>query len=170
MAKFSSEFKESLVAKVIVEPKRSIRSVANEAQVGVSSLHKWVHDTIRKTSSTHADSSSLIGTSSTNWSLANKLQAVIETASLSDDAKNRYCRQQGLYKNQLDQWKLEFMSKQDRSAKEMTNELKTLRMQNKQLQRELQRKEKALAEASALLLLKKNLDHLWSVSEDNSAQ
>jgi transposase-like protein len=101
------------------------------------------------------------------WSLAKKLKAIIETSSLTDDAINRYCRQQGLYKNQIEQWKLEFMSERDNSAKETANELKSLRAKNKQLQRELQRKEKALAEASALLLLKKNLDQLWFVDEDN---
>jgi transposase len=166
MTKFSNEFKDALVTKVLGESMRSIRSVAKEAQVGISSLHKWVHEAKAK-----AGEASIIARhvseSSTSWSSAKKLQAVIETASLTDDAINRYCRQQGLYKNQLEQWKLEFMSERDQSAKETANELKALRAKNKQLQRELQRKEKALAEASALLLLKKNLDQLWSVDEDN---
>ena len=168
MAKFSNEFKESLVEKVIGESKRSIRSVANEAKVGVSSLHQWVHDA--KAISNHVDLNTSASERSINWSSAKKLQAVIDTASLLDDELNRYCRQQGIYKSQLEQWKIEFMSERDHSAKEMNNELKMLRSQNKQLQRELQRKEKALAEASALLLLKKNLDQLWSVDEDNSGQ
>jgi transposase-like protein len=166
MTKFSNEFKDALVEKVIGEPMRSMRSVAKEARVGISSLHKWVHDTKAKAGEANIIARH-VSESPTSWSLAKKLKAIIETSSLTDDAINRYCRQQGLYKNQIEQWKLEFMSERDNSAKETANELKSLRAKNKQLQRELQRKEKALAEASALLLLKKNLDQLWLVDEDN---
>jgi transposase len=166
VAKFSNEFKKSLVEKVLVDSKRSIRSVANEAQVGVSSLHQWVH----AAKASYAGLNTSANERSINWSSTKKLQAIINTASLSDGELNHYCRQQEIYKSQLEQWKIEFMSERDQSAKEINNELKMLRSQNKQLQRELHRKEKALAEASALLLLKKNLDQLWSVDEDNSGQ
>jgi transposase len=107
---------------------------------------------------------------SSSWSRAKKLAVIIETAGLSEPALNRYCRHQGLYKSQLEQWKTELMSESNSSEKSLHQELKQLRMQNKQLQRELKRKEKALAEASALLLLKKNLDQLYSSDEDNLDQ
>lgn len=170
MARFSNEFKESCVSKIIGESKRSIRSVAREAQVSVSSVHKWVEDAKAIANSNAMGLPNPTNERATNWSSAKKLQTLIETASLSEEALNHYCRQQGLYKSQLEQWKLNFMSEQDTSLREMNNELKALRVQNKRLQRELQRKEKALAEASALLLLKKNLDQLWSIDEDNSDQ
>jgi transposase len=105
---------------------------------------------------------------STEWPISKKFQALIETASLGDTGLNHYCRQKGLYKSQLDQWKSEFMSdKEDASSKKIIDELRSLRTQNKRLKGELNRKEKALAEASALLLLKKNLDLLWEENEEN---
>ncbi|CAN5354169.1 hypothetical protein BH10PSE19_BH10PSE19_14590 [soil metagenome] len=41
---YSKEFKEALVNKVIAEPKHSMRSVATEAQIGISTLYKWVRE------------------------------------------------------------------------------------------------------------------------------
>ncbi len=46
-------------------------------------------------------------------------------------------------------------------------ELKALKKRNQELEKELQRKEKALAEAAALLLLKKKLDALMEDQKDD---
>jgi transposase-like protein len=167
MARFSNEFKEALISKVLSNPNQSLRSFATEAQVAVSTLHEWVHSAKRSNDNDDSLAKANMNRPPANWSLSEKLQAIIDTATLSDEALNHYCRQQGLYKSQLDQWKLSFLSTHDLSTKKTADELKSLRMQNKQLERELQRKDKALAEASALLLLKKNLDRLWMENEED---
>jgi transposase len=68
----------------------------------------------------------------------------------------------------LEQWKQEAMSV-NRNKLDITvqAEVKRLREENKQLQKELRRKDKALAEASALLILKKKVDTIWGDNEDD---
>ena len=48
----------------------------------------------------------------------------------------------------------------------LQSENKKLKNENKQLALELRRKEKALAEAAALLILKKKADLIWGVDEE----
>jgi transposase-like protein len=67
MTKFSNEFKESLVKKMIREPKRSI---AKEAHVAVSSLHKWVRDEKVKAFGINRMASDPTSESSMNWTSA----------------------------------------------------------------------------------------------------
>ena len=173
--KFSKEFKNHLVSKVLTDPKRSIRSVANEAQVGVSSLHKWIQETQHHSvnQSGSIDEGLSLAKRPKDWSVAQKFEALVASVDLKDEQLHQYCRQQGIYKHQLEQWKLDFMSEKESKQgldKKQANELKELRHKNKQLQRELYRKEKALAEVSALLVLKKKTDLIWSVTEEDVFQ
>ena len=46
------------------------------------------------------------------------------------------------------------------------SELRALRIENKQLKKEVTRKNSALAEATALLILKKKADLIWGEPED----
>ena len=168
MNTYSQEFKESLVKKVLSSPKQTMSEIARQAQVSVSTLHTWVH---RLKPAIPADGMTVnsIAKSSSHWTTAQRFQALLDTAGLEGDALSQHCRKHGLYKHQLDQWRKEFMSQPSNTKppREHMNELKKLREQNKELQRELRRKEKALAEASALLLLKKKADLIWPVNEDD---
>lgn len=166
MTKFAKDFKVSLVSKVLSTPSRSVRSIAAEANVGKSTLHKWVY-AAKNQHGIKANNLAVDVKRPCDWLAAQRLQAVIESAPLDGEALNRYCRGQGIYKHQLTQWKQTFMSDKESTqlSKQQLNELKVLREQNKQLRRDLLRKEKALAEASALLILKKKADLIWPVSE-----
>ncbi len=54
------------------------------------------------------------------------------------------------------QWKTEFCGQaRPKESREEAGELRTLKAENQRLERELKRKEKALAEAAALLVLQK---------------
>jgi capsule polysaccharide export protein KpsE/RkpR len=62
----------------------------------------------------------------------------------------------GLYPHHIEQWKLDFVESpvQDNSFQNKA-EVKTLKTENKSLKKELNRKDKALAETAALLVLQK---------------
>jgi transposase-like protein len=95
---------------------------------------------------------------------------MIETASLSSEEKSAWCRSKGLHTQQLDQWKQDFLSATGASpGGQPKRSLKESRLNKKvrTLEKDLQRKEKALAEASALLLLKKKADEIWGDHEDD---
>jgi transposase-like protein len=134
MVKFSREFKESLVGKILNEPKPSLRSVAVESGVGISSLHGWVQKAKEGVGSQTSLIDETINRCPQEWSSAQRLKAVIESRSLSEEALHHYCRRQGIYKSQLDQWKQDLMSAKEPSdsVKKLTSELKALRDENKQ--------------------------------------
>ncbi|CAM4430161.1 MAG: hypothetical protein LEGION0398_MBIBDBAK_01336 [Legionellaceae bacterium] len=87
------------------------------------------------------------------------------TATLDEAAIGAYCREQGIYHFQLTQWKETFMTQRTEINKEIVAELKALREENKRLKKDLRRKESALAEASALLILKKKSEIIWGETE-----
>ena len=79
-----------------------------------------------------------------------------------------YCRKHGIYTHHLTQWKQAFMNmnSHNKTTKHQT-EIKVLKAENKTLKKELHRKEKALAETAALLVLKKKVHEIWGADEDN---
>ena len=78
---------------------------------------------------------------------------------LEDEGLNAFCRAQGLFPHHLEAWQQDFINSTHKSARESSD--KSLRDENKQLKKDLQRKEKALAEAAALLVLQKKFQAFW---------
>jgi hypothetical protein len=72
---------------------------------------------------------------------------------------NAFCRAQGVFPHHLETWQKEFINSTHKPAQETSD--KSLRDENKQLKKDLQRKEKALAEAAALLVLQKKFQAFW---------
>lgn len=75
-----------------------------------------------------------------------------------------YCRKKGLYREQMEAWEkacLQANSQAFDQVKQLNSELKIEKNHAKQLEKELQKKEKALAEATALLLLRKKARAIW---------
>jgi len=105
------------------------------------------------------------------WSAADKLEAVIQTAGLSGPDLGSFCRERGLYPKQVARWRQAAEDANGPSAPNMADQRELQRKnqelirQNRKLERELQKKEKALAEAAALLMLSKKLDQLWPPDE-----
>lgn len=97
---------------------------------------------------------------------------IIETASLNETEISEYCRRKGLYPDQISSWKSAI--KQSLTHKEPVSKAtrETFQQQAKtikQLHSELNRKEKALAEAAALLILEKKIQSIWSKPEDEKS-
>ena len=91
-------------------------------------------------------------------SAAERLEHLLATAAMSTEELGAYCRTHGLYSFQLQQWKKYFVlpKAQEQHALLLT-EVKALRTENKKLKYDIKRKDAALSEASALLVLKKRL-------------
>lgn len=102
---------------------------------------------------------------SEQWPAEARLAVIVETATLSETEIAEYCRKKGLYPAQIAQWKQAFLqvpSGDDKVA------LKQSQKENKQLKKELLRKEKALAETAAILVLRKKLrDYYGETDEDD---
>lgn len=161
----SQELKESLVRKVLENPEKSLSEIARNAHISKSTLYSWVSRA--KGTTQHSLPAVHSTTQTVSWSSEQRFQVLMDTSSLSGEELNQYCREKGLYKQQLTQWQHDFMNSSDDKKKQQAKELQQLRKQNKALQRELRRKEKALAETTALLVLKKKADCIWGGNEDD---
>jgi hypothetical protein len=94
-------------------------------------------------------------------SRAERLQLLLASHGLKDEALNAFCREHGVFPHQLQQWQADFEAG---TPSDDPTKLRQLQTENKQLARELQRKDKALA-AAALLVLQKKYQALWEEKE-----
>jgi transposase-like protein len=136
-------------------------------ETGVSdvTLYKWRKEYRNRGIAVSADNSQ-----AEDWKAEDKLAIVIETAGLKSAQLSEYCRSRGLYPEQIDQWKTAALSGYQRHAqaeKEKNRYRQEERKQIKRLESELRRKEKALAETAALLVLSKKCEAIWGVSEED---
>jgi len=98
-----------------------------------------------------------------DWPAEKKLQTVQEYDGLADEeSRGRFLRENGLYSVEIRRWREEMLAALNR--KPNRKDPKDQRI--KELERELRRKEKALAETAALLTLKKTAQQIWGDSED----
>ena len=107
------------------------------------------------------------------WSSADKLAAVIQAAGLSGSELGSFCRERGLYPKQVARWRQAAEDANGPNAPSMADQRDLQRKNQEQareirrLQRELEKKEKALAEAATLLMLSKKLDQLWPRDQEH---
>jgi transposase-like protein len=103
------------------------------------------------------------------WTTQDKFAAVIETASMNEAELAEYCRKRGIYPAQIQAWRSACEQANDwdnASQKKLRDSVKDERKRSKTLERELTRKDRALAEAAALLVLTKKVQAIWGEGED----
>lgn len=152
--KYPLQVREQAVKKALAG-QVSKRQIAEEMGVNLSTLQRWV----REARKTGENSMPLQEKRPQDWSRTERLNALIESAKLSEEELGSWCRQQGLHTYHLEKWRKELSQEQSNS------ELKELKKEVNELKKELNRKDKALAETSALLVLKKKADAIWGDKE-----
>ena len=172
-AKFNQSFKIQAVEKALNRSAvTTLNEIANSLGIGCSTLSKWiVKARNHEFDSVPPDEINRMTQDKRpqDWTIEERLNMVVACASLSDEALSEFCREQGVYPHHVKQWKLDFVSgNQSKGSVVSPSELKTLRQENKILKKELNRKDKALAETAALLVLQKKVNAIWGNDEDNS--
>ena len=91
---------------------------------------------------------------------------VVETAMLNETEIGEYWRKRGLYPEQLRAWRTSCeQANADKTVIQRPGDRRADKRRIQALERELQRKEKALAEAAALLVLRKKAQAIWGEGE-----
>jgi len=157
---YSAAFREQALRKVMSRGNRTIQSVADELNINIFTLKNWIKRIVRK------DGKQPPGKEKRpqDWTSVEQLIALHESYGLTGEALNVWCRERGLFTHHLDSWRASFCGS-DKEGLSGAREWRSLKDENQQLKRELVRKEKALAEAAALLVLQKKFQALW-VDED----
>lgn len=157
------EFRETVIKKALTS-KETQDSVAEEFGIGRSTLQKWLRDYRHDGGGSVTDREKR----PQDWSAEERFAALLETSQLDEEERVGWCRGHGLHSHHLVQWKAAAMAGTTaHKASAVTGETRQLREENKRLKKELRHKEKALAESSALLVLKKKAHLIWGEPEDD---
>ena len=161
---YSPELKEAMLRRMLPPNNESITKISKEEGISEQTLRNW-RDSAR------ANGTPAPGTDAVpeDWSTQDKFLVVVETAKLNETELADYARKKGLYVEQIKAWRDACMNANGGIAKEaarLNRELKEAEKKNKQLASELDRKEKALAEAAALLVLRKKAEAIWGEPEE----
>jgi transposase len=143
---------------------RTVSELAEEMGISTVTLYAW-----RK----QARAAGVVvpgdGKSPDGWSSQEKFRVVLESAALNETELGEYCRRKGVYVEQIREWRAACeqanASAQERSRLER-EQSKTARQRIRNLERERKRDKAALAEAAALLLLRKKAEAIWGKGED----
>lgn len=143
--KYSEEFKEQMVKKILTG--KRICDLSKETEIPLGTLHSWKNKINGKIYSPN------------NNSLQKKYTLLLESKKLNKNDLGEWLRKNGVHSDHLIKWESEI-------SEAMTNnkykeENKKLKNKLKVSEREILKKDKALAEAAALLVLKKKYQHLW---------
>lgn len=161
---YSLERKEAVLKKMLPPNNQSITSLAKEEGISDATLYNW-RKQARDMGRLMPDSDNSPG----GWTSRDKFAAVTETMAMSEVEIAEYCRQRGLFVEQLTVWRAACEQANDwnrATEKQLKDATRSDRKKLRQLEKELARKEKALAEAAALLVLGKKLDAMFEDPEE----
>ena len=165
MKRYSEERKQSVLKKMMPPLNTPISQLVAETGISDCTLYTW-----RKECSLKGVVVPGNGKNAEEWSSENKFAVVVETLTLNEAELAVYCRKKGLYVEQVKSWK-ESCQQANTGAEQKEKAIKKRSLKEKKeiqsLKKELRRKEKALAETAALLVLRKKADAIWEGNEDD---
>ena len=156
MARYGQAFKDKAVARLLPPESASLEVVAREVGVGAGTLERWREDARSRPVRERA------------WTAAGRLEAVVTTAAMNEVDKSAWCRSHGAYPEELAKWRASATTalaapEEQRASPQATRQD---RKRIKELERELLRKDRALAETAALLVLSKKVQAIFNTGED----
>ena len=158
MARYGQAYKDRIVARLLPPESAAIDVVSREVGISIATLERWRADALSNGSGG--------GSGSPRWTAAARLQAVIATAAMDEATRSAWCREQGLYPAELDGWKQDAIAGLGEPRAASAAEAREDRRRVRELERQLHRKDKALAETAALLVLSKKLSAVFHDGED----
>jgi transposase len=143
------------VARVLPPGNASLEEVAREVGVGVGTLERWRSEVLSRPEREHA------------WTASGRFDAVLATAAMDEASKSAWCRANGMHSHELATWRQSATQalatpEQARASPQQTQQD---RRRIKELERELLRKDRALAETAALLVLSKKVAAIYNKGE-----
>jgi hypothetical protein len=152
LARYGQAFKDRAVARLLPPESAALEDVSHQVGIGVSTLERWRSDSLSKPARDRV------------WTAAARFDAVLTTAAMDEAGKGAWCRAHGTYAQQLADWQLCATQSLADPEEARASPLKTKqdRRRIKELERELLRKDRALAETAALLVLTKKVEAIFN--------
>jgi len=159
MENYSDTVKEAMVAKLTTTNAPSATAFAKEVNIPQSTLSRWV----REYGIMGGGGGAMKQRRPQDWTAEEKLNAILEYEKLNDEERGKYLREKGLHSIHIERWK-EAIIKELKTSTLNKKDFKDKKI--KELEKELRRKDKALAETAALLVLKKKAQDIWGAPGD----
>ena len=153
-----------MLQRMLGEEGISACALCREVGIAQPTLSKWAREA-RKLSGMKKKPTN--PKSPRQWTAEEKLNVVIEAATLSDEELGAFLRSKGIHKAQLDEWRevtIQALQNDKKKPRKSTSEIRKI----KALEKDLQRKEKAMAEMAALITLQKKMREIWGGADDNT--
>jgi transposase-like protein len=158
MARYGQKFKNNAVARLLPPQSCPVETLSARIGISVGTLERWRAEALANASGN--------GGGGSRWTATARLEAVIATAAMDEATRAGWCREHGLYPADLDAWKQDAIAGLGEPQDAETAEAKRDRRRIKELERDLNRKDKALAETAALLVLSKKLSAIFHEGAD----
>jgi len=163
----SNKFKARMVQRMAGPEGITATALSKEVGVSQSTLSRWLR--LASTVAVMGGESNKHereAKSSRHWTVEEKLRVVTEAAKLSDADLGAFLRKEGLHDTQLEEWRALVTQALTGPKKRAKKSPEARRM--KELEKELLRKDRALAEVAALLALKKKAEAIWGDEDDDT--
>lgn len=160
---YSPERKAAVLKRMLPPTNMAIRQLSQAEGISEATLHKWRAEARGKGRLLPDADAGPEG-----WSSRDKFAAVLETAALNEADLAEYCRKRGLFLEQIKAWRVACEQANDwerSSTARISHATKEEKKRIKDLERDLARKDKALAETAALLVLRKKAAAIWGGDE-----
>lgn len=151
--KFSPEFKQAIVKKLLSRGELTVEQFCQQNGLVLSTVTRWQSDCANVSRMNHKKNKSKL-------SSENILKIISETYSLNDEDLGLYLRKHGLHTAQITEWRKDILSSMNQ-PKIFVNKKDERDFKINDLEKNLRKKDAALAEVSALLILQKKANLLW---------
>jgi transposase len=156
VARYGQAFKDRAVARLLPPESAAVEDVALAVGVGAGTLERWREQVqsgpVRLRS----------------WTARSRLEAVIVTAPMAEASRGAWCREHGVFPAELEKWRdcATAALAEPEEARASPQATRQDRKRIKELERDLLRKDRALAETAALLVLSKKVAAIFNKAED----
>ncbi len=165
MKNYPKELKDSITARMLPPNNISVPELVRETGIPKETLYTW-------RSKARKGFAPALAIAPRELSSEEKFNIVLEAESLNEMEIGAYCRRKGIFRDMIETWRETCKQAHTPLAPKAKADRTAIRIQKKkikQLEMELRRKEKALAEAAALLILQKKVRALWKEPEDEKS-
>lgn len=172
VTQYSEGFRNRMVEKLSGPHAVTATALSDEVGVPQSTLSRWLKGagTVRRAMPPSQDDKKAPPPTKRpqDWTAEEKLALVNEAAAVPQAELGAFLRRKGVHEAQLVEWREAAMSGLQRPSRRERKAANIDKHRIHKLERELQRKDKALAEAAALLVLKKKVQEIWGDEDDDT--
>jgi len=163
---YTRRVKETAIRMMLPPESKPLSKISKITGVSIGTLKKWQQELRGRGHAAPAKENP-----SDKWNSEDKFLIVVETMNLNEAELSEYCRKKGLYPEQVKQWQ-EICKKANGEIPgqiaEMMKQDKATQKELRKIKKELQRKESALAETAALLVLQKKAEAIWGTRDEEN--